>query len=93
MRLAAFAIQPSLTCGCPSSVSDWEAAHAAELARLGALARILGQRLSMHPGQYVNPASPAPKVEVLRYLALENNERLWPIEDILQAAERLGVPW
>lgn len=121
---------------------DWEAAHAAELARLGALARTLGQRLSMHPGQYVNPASPVPEVverslaelrysarilsllgaedgvlvlhlggaygerertlrrfvenlrgegEVLRYLALENDERLWPIEDVLQVAERLGV--
>jgi len=121
---------------------DWEAAHGTELARLGALARTLGQRLSMHPGQYVNPASPVPEVverslaelrysarilsllgaedgvlvlhlggaygerertlrrfvenlrgegEVLRYLALENDERLWPIEDVLQVAERLGV--
>lgn len=122
---------------------DWEAAHAAELARLGALARALGQRLSMHPGQYVNPASPTPEVverslaelrysarvlkllgaedgvlvlhlggvygereraaarfveklrdegEVLRYLALEHDERLWTAEEVLRVAERLGVP-
>lgn len=121
----------------------WEKVHAEELARLGALARSLGQRLSMHPGQYVNPGSPSPKVveaslaelrysarllsllgaeegvlvlhlggaygdkeraaqrvwenlkgerEVLRYLALENDERLWSLEEVLPVSERLGVP-
>lgn len=122
---------------------DWEEAHKGELARLGALARSLGQRLSMHPGQYVNPGSPDREVvarslaelrysarvlsllgaedgvlvlhlggaygekgkalrrfvenlrgeeEVLRYLALENDERLWRVEEVLEAAEALGVP-
>lgn len=121
----------------------WEKVHAKELARLGALARSLGQRLSMHPGQFVNPGSPSPKVveaslaelrysarllsllgagegvlvlhlggaygdkeraaqrvwenlkgerEVLRYLALENDERLWSLEEVLPVSERLGVP-
>ncbi|WP_117237151.1 UV DNA damage repair endonuclease UvsE [Thermus sediminis] len=122
---------------------DWEQAHGEELARLGALARGLGQRLSMHPGQYVNPGSPDPQVverslaelrysarvlslmgaedgvlvlhlggtygdkdramrrflenlqdegEILRYLALESDERLWSVEEVLRAAEALGVP-
>jgi len=126
----------------PAFPYDWERAHGAELARLGALARALGQRLSMHPGQYVNPGSPSPKVverslaelrysarvlsllqaeegvlvlhlggaygdrrralrrfvenlrgegEILRYLALENDERLWSVEEVLEAAEALGV--
>ncbi|WP_018112482.1 UV DNA damage repair endonuclease UvsE [Thermus igniterrae] len=121
---------------------DWEKAHGEELSRLGALARALGQRLSFHPGQYVNPGSPDPKVverslaelrysaralsllgaedgvlvlhlggvygdrestlrrfvenlrgegEVLRYLALENDERLWGVEEALKAAEALGA--
>jgi len=121
---------------------DWEGAHKEEFARLGALAKRLGQRLSMHPGPYVNPGSRDPKVverslaelrysarvlallraeegvlvlhlggaygdkpgalgrfvenlrgegEVLRYLALENDERLWPVEEVLEAAEALGV--
>jgi len=30
--------------------------------------------------------------EVLRYLALENDERLWPVEEVLKVAEALGVP-
>ncbi|WP_243089817.1 UV DNA damage repair endonuclease UvsE [Thermus neutrinimicus] len=121
---------------------DWERAHKEELSRLGKLARTLGQRLSLHPGQYTNPGSPDPKVverslaelrysarllsllgaedgvvvvhlggsygnprrtlarfvenlrgegEVLGYLALENDERLWRVEDVLLAAEALGV--
>lgn len=121
---------------------DWEKVHGEELRRLGALAKALGQRLSLHPGQYVNPGSPSPGVverslaelrysarvltllgaedgvlvlhlggvygdregalrrfvenlrgerEVLRYLALENDERLWPVEEVLRAAEALGV--
>lgn len=121
---------------------SWEKAHGEELRRLGALAKALGQRLSLHPGQYVNPGSPNPEVverslaelrysarvltllgaedgvlvlhlggvygdregalrrfvenlqgerEILRYLALENDERLWPVEEVLRAAEALGV--
>jgi len=121
----------------------WEGAHKEELSRLGALAKSLGQRLSMHPGPYVNPGSRDPGVverslaelrysarvlsllgaedgvlvlhlggvygeregalrrfvenlrgerEVLRFLALENDERLWGVEEVLEAAEALGVP-
>jgi len=29
---------------------------------------------------------------VLRYLALENDERVWPVADIVQTARSLGVP-
>ncbi|WP_295406117.1 UV DNA damage repair endonuclease UvsE [Meiothermus sp.] len=126
----------------PAFPYDWEKVHGAELRRLGSLAKALGQRLSFHPGQYVNPGSPDPQVverslaelrysaralsllgaeegvlvlhlggvygdperslwrfvdnlrgerEVLRYLALENDERLWPAEEVLRAAEALGV--
>ncbi|WP_105317173.1 UV DNA damage repair endonuclease UvsE [Thermus tenuipuniceus] len=122
---------------------DWAKAHGGELGRLGALAQALGQRLSLHPGQYVNPGSPDPRVverslaelrysarvltllgvedgvlvlhlggtygdrekalrrfvanlqgerEVLRFLALENDERLWSVKEVLRAAEALGVP-
>jgi UV DNA damage endonuclease len=58
----------------PTFPYDWERVHGESLARLGALARALGQRLSMHPGQYVNPGSPNPEVvarslEELRYSA------------------------
>lgn len=121
---------------------DWEKVHEEELFRLGTLAKALDQRLSMHPGQYVNPGSPDPGVvkrslaelrysarvlsllgaedgvlvlhlggvygdrkqslrrfvenlrgekEVLRYLALENDERLWGVEEAIEAAEALGV--
>ncbi|GLV48966.1 UV DNA damage endonuclease [Thermus sp. LT1-2-5] len=127
----------------PAFPYAWEEAHREDLRRLGALAKALGQRLSFHPGQYVNPGSPDPKVverslaelrysaralsllraedgvlvlhlggaygdrkgalrrftenlrgegEVLRYLALENDERLWSVEEALEAAEVLGVP-
>jgi UV DNA damage endonuclease len=127
----------------PAFPYDWERVHREELARLGALARALGQRLSLHPGQYVNPGSPNREVvarsleelrysarllellgaedgvvvlhlggvygdrkraaarfvevlrgegEILRYLALEPDERLWTPEEVLEVAERLGVP-
>ncbi|MEZ0322105.1 MAG: UV DNA damage repair endonuclease UvsE [Thermus sp.] len=127
----------------PAFPYDWEKAHGEALGRLGDLAKALGQRLSFHPGQYVNPGSPNPPVverslaelrytaralsllgaedgvlvlhlggvygerqkalrrftenlrgegEVLRYLALEHDERLWTVEDVLEAAEALGVP-
>lgn len=121
---------------------DWTKVHGDELAQLGQLAQSLGQRLSLHPGQYVNPGSPDPQVvarslaelrysahllellqaqegvvvvhlggvygdreatlrrfvenlrgegQVLRFLALENDERLWTPEEALKAAEALGV--
>jgi UV DNA damage endonuclease len=97
----------------------------------------------MHPGQFVNPASPSRDVverslaelrysatvlqllnaddgvlvlhlggvygdrnaamrrfvralkgekDILKFLALENDERFWTVRDVLQVAERLGVP-
>ncbi|GAA6733047.1 UV DNA damage repair endonuclease UvsE [Thermus oshimai] len=121
---------------------NWERVHGEALTRLGSLARALGQRLSFHPGQYVNLGSPDPRVverslaelrysaqvldllqardgvlvvhlggvygdregtlrrfvenlkgerEILGFLALENDERFWGIEEALRAAEALGV--
>lgn len=37
---------------------DWEEEHGDELHEAGELARSSGIRLSMHPGQYINPGSP-----------------------------------
>jgi UV DNA damage endonuclease len=122
---------------------DWAKEHETELRRLGELAKGLGIRLSMHPGQFVNPASPSRDVverslaelrysatvlqllnaddgvlvlhlggvygdrnaamrrfvralkgekDILKFLALENDERFWTVRDVLQVAERLGVP-
>ncbi|MEJ5337550.1 MAG: UV DNA damage repair endonuclease UvsE [Thermus sp.] len=126
----------------PQFPYPWAEVHGEALRALGALARSLGQRLSFHPGQYVNPGSPDPRVVerslaelrytalaldllgaeegvivlhlggvygdrkgalrrfvenlegergILRYLALENDERLWTVEEVLLAAEALGV--
>jgi UV DNA damage endonuclease len=122
---------------------NWEAEHGGELREVGELARNLGIRLSMHPGQYINPGSPRPEVverslkelhyvarvfellgnpdsvavlhmggahadkqastarfveamkkeaEILRYLALENDERVWTIAEVVGAARALGIP-
>jgi UV DNA damage endonuclease len=122
---------------------DWEAEHGDDLRGIGVLARSLGIRLSMHPGQFIQPGSPRPGVserslaelryvarvfdligspdsvivlhmggayedrsasiarfvetlrsetEILRYLTLENDERVWPVADIVQTARSLGVP-
>jgi UV DNA damage endonuclease len=122
---------------------DWEAEHGDDLRAIGALARSLGIRLSMHPGQFIQPGSLKPGVserslaelryvarvfdligspdsvivlhmggahedraastarfvetlrsetDVLRYLALENDERVWPVSDIVPTARSLGVP-
>ena len=58
----------------PAFPYDWQAAHGDELAAIGALARTHGIRLSMHPGQYIQPGSPTPAVvanslDELRYVA------------------------
>lgn len=58
----------------PEFPYDWMEAHGDELARAGSLANSLGIRLSMHPGQYINPGSPKPDVvhrslHELRYVA------------------------
>jgi UV DNA damage endonuclease len=120
---------------------DWEAEHGTELRDLGRLAGQLGIRLSMHPGQFIQPGSPTGDVaarsmaelryvarllsllgasdlvlhlggaygnkaaaaaqfvrslegqdEILAYLALENDARLWTVEDVLGAARDLSVP-
>ncbi len=127
----------------PSFPYDWEAEHGDDLRWIGALAGSLGIRLSMHPGQFIQPGSlkdavversldelryaarvfdligspasvivlhmggayedrPAtaarfverlrPETAVLRYLALENDERIWAVPEIVQTAYTLGVP-
>ena len=57
----------------PAFPYDWTSEHGDELRKAGKLARGLGIRLSMHPGQYIQPASPRPEVaergiEELRYV-------------------------
>jgi len=127
----------------PQFPYDWQAEHGAQLAEVGALARELGARLSMHPGQYIQPGSTRPEVaersvlelryvvrllglvggpdsvmvlhlggsygdrpatvarfvermrpetQVLKYLALENDERIWTVEEVSGVAQALGVP-
>jgi UV DNA damage endonuclease len=127
----------------PAFPYDWEAEHGEELARIGGIARDLSIRLSLHPGQYIQPGSPNGDVaarskeelryvarllarlgsvdgvmvlhlggaygdteralqafvdgllgecEILHYLALENDERVWTAQEVVRAAEALGVP-
>jgi UV DNA damage endonuclease len=127
----------------PAFPYDWEAEHGDELRDAGALARYLDIRLSVHPGQYIQPSSLRPDVverslaelrssarllsllggrdavlvlhlggakdgktaaarrfaealhpeeEVLRYLALENDERTWTAADVAKVASSLEVP-
>jgi len=127
----------------PAFPYDWEAEHGEDLREVGELARDLGIRLSMHPGQYINPGSLKPEVvgrsltelryvarvfdllgspdgvavlhmggayedkpasaarfiqvmrseaRVLRYLALENDERIWSVAEVVRTAEALGIP-
>ncbi len=127
----------------PAFPYDWADEHGDDLRELGALARSLGVRLSMHPGQFINPGSPNPETarrsidellyaarvfdlmglddavvvlhlggayndrpaavarfvealraqeDILRYLALENDERIWTVGEIVGAARALGIP-
>src|ERR671911_805806 len=127
----------------PAFPYDWEAEHGDDLRGIGELARSLGIRLSMHPGQFIQPGSPKPGVSerslvelryaarvfdligspdsvivlhmggayedrrataarfvealrpesgVLRYLALENDERVWAVHEIVETALSLGIP-
>lgn len=127
----------------PSFPYDWEAEHGEDLRGIGELARSLGIRLSMHPGQFIQPGNLRPEVSerslaelryaarvfdligssdsvivlhmggayedraastvrfvetmhsktgILRYLTLENDERVWPVVEIVQTARSLGVP-
>ena len=127
----------------PEFPYDWEREHGAELRQAGKLARSLGIRLSMHPGQYIQPGSlkpdvverslaelryvarlfdlignpdsvlvlhmggayedkPAttarfietmrPETDILSYLSLENDERVWTVPEIVETASSLGIP-
>jgi UV DNA damage endonuclease len=127
----------------PAFPYDWADEHGDDLREMGALARSLGIRLSMHPGQFINPGSPNPETarrsieellyatrvfdlmglddavvvlhlggayddrpaavarfvealepreDILRYLALENDERIWTAGEIVDAAHALGIP-
>jgi UV DNA damage endonuclease len=127
----------------PGFPYDWTSEHGEDLRELGALARALDVRLSMHPAQFINPGSPnretaqrsldelrysarvfdlmglddavivlhlggayddrpsavarfvetlRPEDEILRYLALENDERIWTVGEITAAADALGIP-
>ena len=127
----------------PAFPYDWEDEHGDDLREIGVLARSLGVRLSMHPGQFINPGSPnpdtaerslaelryatrvfdllgaddavlvlhlggayddrpaaaarfvealRPQAGILRYLALENDERVWTVAEISQTARALGIP-
>jgi UV DNA damage endonuclease len=127
----------------PQFPYDWVEEHGEELGRAGKLARSLDIRLSMHPGQYIQPGSLKPEVversltelrsaarildlignpdsalvlhmgggyedkaataarfietmrqeeNVLKYLVLENDERIWTIADIVKTARALGIP-
>ena len=127
----------------PAFPYDWPEEHGEDVRDLGALARSLGVRLSMHPGQFINPGSPNPETarrsidellyatrvfdlmglddavivlhlggayddrpaavarfvealepreKILRYLALENDERIWTVEEIVGAAAALSIP-
>ena len=127
----------------PAFPYDWDTEHGEMLREVGELARDLGIRLSMHPGQYINPGSlkpdvversltelryvarvfdllgspdgvavlhlggayadkPAsatrfievmqPEARILRYLALENDERVWTVAEVTRTADALGIP-
>ncbi len=126
----------------PDFPYDWEEEHGTELRQTGKLARSLGIRLSMHPGQYIQPGSlksevversiaelryvtrlfdligdpdsvlvlhmggayedktvtaarfietMRPETDVLRYLALENDERVWAVPEIVETASSLNI--
>ena len=126
----------------PAFPYDWETEHGEPLREAGELARDLDIRLSMHPGQYVNPGSLKPDVverslaelryvarvfdllgnpdgvvvlhmggayadkrgsaarfvevmqseaRLLRYLALENDERIWTVAEVVPTADALGI--
>ena len=127
----------------PAFPYDWEEEHGDELRQAGELAGELGIRLSMHPGQYIQPGSFKPEVverslaelryvarifdligstssvlvlhlgvayedriatarrfagvmrpeaDILQYLALENDERVWSVPEIVETANSLGIP-
>lgn len=127
----------------PAFPYDWRKEHEDDLNEAGALAHAAGIRLSMHPGQYIQPSSLKPDVvqrsleelrasariltllgspdsvlvlhlggknedktstsrrfvevlrdeeEILRYLAIENDERIWSVPEVVETATDLGIP-
>ena len=127
----------------PAFPYDWRTVHEEELREAGELARAAGIRLSMHPGQYIQPSSLKSEVvqrsveelrasariltllgspdsvlvlhlggknedknatsrrfvealqgeeEVLRCLALENDERIWTVPEVVATATVLRIP-
>ena len=126
----------------PDFPYDWQLEHGSRLRELGLLARRLDQRLSLHPGQFINPGSPDDDVvarslaeleytarlltllqcedgvivlhlggaygdkpaamrrfvdvlrdhqAICRYLALEVDERVWTVAEVVEVASALGV--
>ena len=125
----------------PDFPYDWQLEHGSRLHELGLLARRLDQRLSLHPGQFINPGSPDDDVvarslaelvytarllallqcedgvivlhlggaygdkpaairrfvdvldhqAICRYLALEVDERVWTVAEVVEVASALGV--
>ena len=127
----------------PEFPYNWAVEHGEELREVGEIAIDHGIRLSMHPGQFIQPASSNPAVversllelryvarafdlmhasdavmvlhmggaygdpattaarfievlsqepDVLRYLALENDERVWSVPETSDTAAALGIP-
>lgn len=127
----------------PAFPYDWRREHEEDLREAGELARTSSIRLSMHPGQYIQPSSLKPEVvqrsveelrasariltllgnpdsvlvlhlggknedkaatsrrfvevlqneeEILRYLALENDERIWTVPEVVETATALHIP-
>lgn len=127
----------------PAFLYDWHQEHRVELRRVGELAARLDIRLSIHPGQFIQPGSTKPDVReqslvelralsrllnclhapnsvlvlhvggpadkkgetahilvetlagddaVLQFLALENDERVWTVQDVVTLARDLKVP-
>ena len=46
----------------PNFPYDWETYHTEHITQIGKLAKEIGVRLSMHPGQFINPGSPNDEV-------------------------------
>jgi UV DNA damage endonuclease len=127
----------------PEFPYDWTEEHGDDLQQAGELARTMGIRLSMHPGQYIQPGSLKPEIierslaelrattrildlisnpdstlvlhmdgsyedkpataarfievmcpeeSVLKYLALENDERTWTVAEVAKTARALRIP-
>src|SRR5215210_586057 len=63
----------------PAFPYDWEAEHGDDLRGIGELALALGMRLSMHPGQFIQPGSPKPGVSERSLLELRYAARVFDL--------------